>query len=371
MGSQSQTNRERHTPVFLECVKGRTSQSGSILKVARVALGAMDEMNKTPAPGGETDLFMSGTSKSRDGDGDVSPPHTARLTLSPVAHFPRSKTAGDPAPVPAPLSGQGSAAASADNLASMTLEPSVSTEEFAPEFPAQETFAPEFPSENAETMMMGAPEPAPAAPAADQPDQGDMMGDMMGGMPAQEPQGDMMGGMPAQDLQGDMMGGMPAQDPQGDMMGGMQAQDASDFGGDFGEPQQQTTDSEFFAEPLGEPAPPAPPAIDDSALREWKARQETAIQEKRVAEERELKHIHEEAQAERELLYSQREKQIAAAKKANREREVVMEASRGEGWEAVLNLISDENLVKDKNTDLGRFKQILTRLKHQKPLATM
>ena len=78
-----------------------------------------------------------------------------------------------------------------------------------------------------------------------------------------------------------------------------------------------------------------------------------------------------EAQAERELLYSQREKQIAAAKKANREREVVMEASRGEGWEAVLNLISDENLVKDKNTDLGRFKQILTRLKHQKPLATM
>ena len=49
----------------------------------------------------------------------------------------------------------------------MTLEPSVSTEEFAPEFPAQETFAPEFPSENAETMMMGAPEPAPAAPAAE------------------------------------------------------------------------------------------------------------------------------------------------------------------------------------------------------------
>ena len=239
----------------------------------------------------------------------------------------------------------------------MTLEPSASTEEFAPEFPPQETFAPEFPSENAE-MMMGAPEPAPAAPAADQPDQGDMMGDMMGGMPVQEPQGDMMGGM-------------PVQEPQGDMMGGMLAQDASGLGGDFGEPQQQTTDSEFFAETSGSPAPPAPPAVDDSALREWKAKQEAAIKEKRIAEERELKQIHEEAQAERELLYSQREKQIAAAKKANREREVVMESARGEGWEEVLNLISDENLVKDKNTDLGRFKQILTRLKHQKPLATM
>ena len=239
----------------------------------------------------------------------------------------------------------------------MTLEPSASTEEFAPEFPPQETFAPEFPSENAE-MMMGAPEPAPAAPAADQPDQGDMMGDMMGGMPVQEPQGDMMGGM-------------PVQEPQGDMMGGMLAQDASGLGGDFGEPQQQTTDSEFFAETSGSPAPPAPPAVDDSALREWKAKQEAAIQEKRIAEERELKQIHEEAQAERELLYSQREKQIASAKQANREREVIMESARGEGWEAVLNLISDENLVKDKNTDLGRFKQILTRLKHQKPLATM
>ena len=351
MGSQSQTNRERHTPVFLEYVKGRTSQSGSILKVARVALGAMDEMNKTPAPGGEADLFMSGTSKSRDGDGDVSPPHTARLTLSPVAHFPRSKTAGDPAPVSAPLSGQGSAVASADNLANMTLEPNASTEEFAPEFPPQETFAPEFPSENAE-LMMGAPEPAPAAPAADQPDRSDMMGDMMGGMSVQGPQGDVTG----------------------DMMGGMQAQDASDLGGDFAEPQQPTTDSEFFAEPSGSLAPPppaAPPAIDDTALRAWKAKRDAAIQEKRVAEERELKQIHEEAQAERELLYSQREKQIASAKQANREREVIMESARGEGWEAVLNLISDENLVKDKNTDLGRFKQILTRLKHQKPLATM
>jgi hypothetical protein len=318
----------------------------------------MDEMNQPPAPGVEADLFMSGTSKRRDGDGVVSPPPTARLTLSPVAHFPRSKTAGDPAPVPAPLSGQGSAAASADNLASMTLEPSASTEEFAPEFPPQETFATEFPGENAE-MMMGAPEPAPAAPADQNAET------MMMGAPADPP--DVTG-----DMMGDMMGGMPVQEPQEPLvMGGMQAQDASDFAGDFGEPQQQTMDSEFFAGDSGTPAAPAAPAIDDSAMREWKARQEAAIQEKRIAEERELKHIHEEAQAERELLYSQREKQIAAAKKANREREVVMEASRGEGWEAVLNLISDENLVKDKNTDLGRFKQILTRLKHQKPLATM
>ena len=64
---------KRHTPVFWGAGDG-TSQSGSILKVARLALGAMDEMNQPPAPGGEADLFMSGTSKSRDGDVVVSLP---------------------------------------------------------------------------------------------------------------------------------------------------------------------------------------------------------------------------------------------------------------------------------------------------------
>ena len=86
-------------------------------------------------------------------------------------------------------------------------------------------------------------------------------------------------------------------------------------------------------------------------------------------EEREIKQIREEAAAERELMYSQHEKQLQAAYKANRERQVVMEQQHGEGWEAVLGLISDSNLVKHSTTDLSRIKQILTRLKHQKPLS--
>jgi hypothetical protein len=51
---------------------------------------------------------------------------------------------------------------------------------------------------------------------------------------------------------------------------------------------------------------------------------------------------------------------------------VVLEKATSEGWEGVLELIADDNAVKDKQgTDLSRFKQILTRLKHQKPLTSM
>ena len=71
-------------------------------------------------------------------------------------------------------------------------------------------------------------------------------------------------------------------------------------------------------------------------------------------------------------MYTQREKQLQAAYKANRERQVVLEKATSEGWEGVLELIADDNAVKDKQgTDLSRFKQILTRLKHQKPLTSM
>lgn len=259
----------------------------------------------------------------------------------------------------------------------MTLEPSASTEDFVPDFPASETFAPEFPAETGD-MMMGAPEQLSEISSGDQ--QGDAMGNVMG---------NMMGSVQTQEpISANDFGNDFAQNTQGvDMMGGMQTRDTSDFGeqgqmmNDYSSVGQQSMNDsqsrdDFFSE-VPTPAPqtqtqaPAAPGIDDSAMRAWKARQDAVIQEKRVAEERELKHIHEEAQAERELAYSQRERQIAAAKKANREREVVMEASKGEGWEAVLNLISDTNLVKETNTDLSRFKQILTRLKHQKPMTAM
>ena len=112
-----------------------------------------------------------------------------------------------------------------------------------------------------------------------------------------------------------------------------------------------------------------PSTMASEAMAKWHAEQESALAEKRAAEEREIKQIREEAAAERELMYSQHEKQLQAAYKANRERQVVMEQQHGEGWEAVLGLISDSNLVKDSTTDLSRFKQILTRLKHQKPLS--
>ena len=130
--------------------------------------------------------------------------------------------------------------------------------------------------------------------------------------------------------------------------------------------------------PTGVPTA-APPAMSleastfaSQALAEWRAEQQKALEEKRAAEERELKQIREEAQAERELMYTQREKQLQAAYKANRERQVVLEKATSEGWEGVLELIADDNAVKDKQgTDLSRFKQILTRLKHQKPLTSM
>ena len=279
-----------------------------------------------------------------------------------------------------------------------------SPSEFAAEFPTQTSgqFASEFPAEG-ETMT-SAPEPA----ASDQGQGEFTQGDFTQGefthapdaYPANTDQGELMGmqnndfasagdfassgdlGQSDQPVMGDMMGGQ-----QGDMMGGQMSGDmndftssgdanqmqSKDFTGEAHAPQEQQQDDFFTEAPQTQQTPP--PAhqshqIDDSAMRAWKANQQSAYAEKRIAEERELKHIKEEAQAERELLYSQREKQIANAKQTNREREVVMEASKGEGWEAVLNLISDENLVKDKNTDLSRFKQMLIKLKHQKPITS-
>ena len=263
----------------------------------------------------------------------------------------------------------------------MSLEQSGSQPEFAAEFPPSQTggFAAEFPSDGGE-MMMNAPEPVmDPTPVADQGDfqqAPDMFAQQVPAPDGDMIQGDMMG-MQQQGSGNDFgsQGDFTQNDvPQGDRMGSMMG------GDDFADGGQQMAPpaDDFFTEapqqasmePM-QPMEPAAPAIDDSTMREWKEKHAIAIVEKRTAEERELKQIREEAQAERELLYSQREKQIAAAKTANREREVVMEASRGEGWEAVCSLISYENLVKDKNTDLSRFKQTLIKLKHQKPMTAM
>ena len=62
---------------------------------------------------------------------------------------------------------------------------------------------------------------------------------------------------------------------------------------------------------------------------------------------------------------AQREKQLAAAHKANREREVQAQTDyKGQGWDGVNALISGEGKT---SSDLGRMRQILTRLKHAKP----
>ena len=197
---------------------------------------------------------------------------------------------------------------------------------------------------------------------------------------------------PIQDMGATDMGAMPPVQDMGAIdMGSMAppVQDAVPVG-DFAEapppPPQEMGD---FSDPVvdtgangsahdnmtnGNAAAPTmamdePSMMASEAMAKWRAEQESALAEKRAAEEREIKQIREEAAAERELMYSQHEKQLQAAYKANRERQVVMEQQHGEGWEAVLGLISDSNLVKDSTTDLSRFKQILTRLKHQKPLS--
>ena len=117
------------------------------------------------------------------------------------------------------------------------------------------------------------------------------------------------------------------------------------------------------------PEPAAPLAAETFAVSEntaaWKAETAAAIADKSAAEKRELQSIQEEAQAERDLMYSQREKQLTAAHKANREREVQTQTDyKGQGWEGVNALISGESKT---SSDLGRMRQIITRLKHNKP----
>ena len=134
-------------------------------------------------------------------------------------------------------------------------------------------------------------------------------------------------------------------------------------------PEPQAAEDDFFQAP---PPAAAPLAAETFAVSEntaaWKAETAAAIADKSAAEKRELQSIQEEAQAERDLMYSQREKQLTAAHKANREREVQTQTDyKGQGWEGVNALISGESKT---SSDLGRMRQIITRLKHNKPASS-
>ena len=105
-------------------------------------------------------------------------------------------------------------------------------------------------------------------------------------------------------------------------------------------------------------------------MQAFRAQQAKQLAEKEDAERLEIERIKEEAQAELELMDSQRAKQIAAAKAANRERqsaEVELFANAS-GWEAVVNLVSDENLVPESLTDLSKMKSLLRVLKNTPPV---
>ena len=130
----------------------------------------------------------------------------------------------------------------------------------------------------------------------------------------------------------------------------------------------------MFAVPVeSAPVPAAAPALNaynSPFLQAFRAQQAKQLAEKEDAERLEIERIKEEAQAELELMDSQRAKQIAAAKAANRERqsaEVELFANAS-GWEAVVNLVSEENLVPESLTDLSKMKSLLRVLKNTPPV---
>lgn len=234
--------------------------------------------------------------------------------------------------------------------------------------------------------MVGAPAEDVLAPSATPGG-----GDDWGAAPSVAPSGgdDWSAPAPNASVGGDEWGAPAPQAPVGGddfggVMGGSELMGGSgdlNAMGDMGMAPPAPMEPESFDAP-----PPmtngisngAPMGLDaanfaSSALAEWKAAQQAAIAEKEEAEKRELQSIREEAQAERDLMYSQRQKQLQAVYKNNREKQAAADqvTASQTGWEAVLNLLSDENLVPDKHTDLSRFKQMLVRLKHQRPLTTM
>jgi hypothetical protein len=117
-------------------------------------------------------------------------------------------------------------------------------------------------------------------------------------------------------------------------------------------------------------AEPALNAYNSPHLQAFRAEQAKQIAEREEAEKREIERIKEEAQAELELMASQRAKQIASAKQANRERQTAEEElfANTSGWEAVCNYVSDENLVPDSLTDLSKMRSLLRVLKNTPPV---
>lgn len=129
---------------------------------------------------------------------------------------------------------------------------------------------------------------------------------------------------------------------------------------------------ETFSAPV-ESAPSAEPglnAYNSPFLQAFRAEQAKQLAEKEDAERLEIERIKEEAQAELELMDSQRAKQISAAKAANRERQTAEEElfANASGWEAVCNLVSEDNLVPDSSTDLSKMKSLLRVLKNTPPV---
>ena len=89
-----------------------------------------------------------------------------------------------------------------------------------------------------------------------------------------------------------------------------------------------------------------------------------------MQEKREIERIKEEAQAEIELMNSQRAKQIENKKQANRERQTAEEElfANATGWEAVCAYASEENLAENSLTDLSKMPSLLRVLKNTPPV---
>ena len=128
---------------------------------------------------------------------------------------------------------------------------------------------------------------------------------------------------------------------------------------DFAAPEQPVTAAE-----------PALNMYNSPHLQAFRAEQAKQLAEREEAEKREIERIKEEAQAELELMDSQRAKQIASAKQANRERQTAEEElfANANGWEAVCNYMSDENLVPDSLTDLSKMRSLIRVLKNAPPV---